>query len=79
MIARFAAVLTLTCAASACMVHVADDDVRHARDGTVTQCSVSCPADGHASVRCPGKETPTCGCTPTPAAACLAPARDEKL
>lgn len=69
-------VLAITLAATGCVVHVADDG---ADGAAIAQCSISCPADGRASVRCAAPEVPSCDCTPAPAAACLGPARPARL
>lgn len=69
--------LVLALATAGCIVHVADDGAE--AGAAVAQCSISCPAEGRASVRCAPPEVPSCDCTPAPAAACLGPARAARL
>lgn len=74
---RLLPIALLALAASGCVVHVADDGA--AAGESVAQCSIACPDEGRASVRCAPSETPSCACAPAPAAVCLAPPRGRLL
>jgi len=65
-IPRLAALLAAALSLSACAVHVHED--RAALDET--QCSVTCPAKGHANAECVSPQIAACACEPTPVATC---------